>query len=119
MIDMVKGYIIPASVDYQRELVDLLRQKKAYGGFDTSLESHFLGNITRLSMGLFNKLVILENVVLESKIEQDILTQACFYRDKILTAMSDLRQFVDEIETFVAKKHWPIPAYAEILYSVI
>jgi glutamine synthetase type III len=33
--------------------------------------------------------------------------------------MSDLRQFVDELETFIAKKHWPIPAYAEILYSVI
>ena len=129
MIDMVKGYIIPASVDYQRELVDLLRQKKSYGGLDISLESHFLGNIGRLSAGLWNKLVILENEVLKSaslrtsedsslRLEE-ILGSACFYRDNILRAMSDLRLLADELETLTAKKHWPIPVYAEILYSVI
>jgi len=129
MIGMVKSKIIPACVDYQRELIDLLRQKKAYGGFDVSLENHFLSKITGLSTNLLNKLIILENAVLESSNrkfseknngeEWKIFDAACFYRDKIFAAMSELRLIVDELETLVARKHWPIPTYADILYSVI
>jgi glutamine synthetase len=118
---MVKSAIVPACVDYQSELVDLLRQKKAYGGFDVSLEKHFLGRITGLSNSLLNKLLILENAVHETQSEKfsELPAASCFYRDKILTAMTELRIIVDELETFIAKKHWPFPIYAQILYSVI
>jgi len=120
MIDMVKGDIISACVDYQRELVDLLRQKKAYSGtLDCALEEHFLNSIAKLSACLLKKLAALESTVLESSQEREILDQAIFYRDKIYTAMSELRLAVDELETLVSKKHWPIPTYAELLYSVI
>jgi glutamine synthetase len=119
MVDMVKGEIIPASVGYQRELIDLLRQKKAYGGLDVSLEENLLGSITKLSACLLKKLDALESAILESKEERKILAQAGFYRDRVFTAMSELRLIVDELEMLVAKKHWPIPTYGEILYSVI
>ncbi|MCL2276546.1 MAG: glutamine synthetase type III, partial [Treponema sp.] len=121
MVDMVKGKIIPACMDYQRELIDLLRQKKSYGGdsIDCTLEQHFLNNITKLSACLLSKLTALENAILESSQDREILAQAAFHRDRIFTAMSELRLIVDELETFVARKHWPIPTYAEILYSVI
>jgi glutamine synthetase len=120
MVDMVKAKIIPASVDYQRELVDLLRQKKAYGGgLDVSLEENLLNSISKLSTSLLKKLNTLETAILETKEDRKILAQAGFYRDKVFTAMSELRLIVDELETLVARKHWPIPTYAEILYSVI
>jgi glutamine synthetase len=121
MIDMVKSLIIPASVDYQRELVDLLRQKKAAFGdiIDVSLEDNLLNSITKLSAGLLKNLTALENAIIETKEERQILAQASFYRDRVFTAMSELRLVVDELETLVARKHWPIPTYAEILYSVI
>jgi len=119
MLDMVKGDIIPACIDYQRELFDLLRYKKDYAGtYNSTLEEYFLENITKLSDCLLKKLSALESAVLESR-ETEILAQAVFYRDRIYTAMSELRLIADELETFVAKKHWPIPAYAELLYSVI
>jgi glutamine synthetase len=120
MVDMVKGDIIPACMDYQRELIDLLRHKKAYNGsMDCTLEEHFLNSITKLSGCLLSKLTALESAVLETAQDREILAQATFYRDKIFTAMSELRLVVDELETLVAKKHWPIPTYAELLYSVI
>jgi glutamine synthetase len=121
MVDMVKGAIIPASVDYQRELIDLLRQKKtAFGdNIDISLEEHLLNSITKLSGSLLKKLSALEDAILESREEREILAQAGFYRDRIFTAMSELRLIVDELETLVARKHWPFPTYGEILYSVI
>jgi glutamine synthetase len=123
MIEMVKSKIIPACIDYQRELVDLLRQKKAYGGLDTSLEDYLLSNITKLSAGLLKNLTALERSVSESSEyrgeDKEILAQGCFYRDKIKTAMSELRLTVDELETLIARKHWSFPTYAEILYSII
>jgi glutamine synthetase len=121
MIDMVKSLIVPASVDYQRELVDLLRQKKtAFGdNIDISLEENFLNNISKLSSSLLKKVTALENAILETKEEREILAQASFYRDRIFTAMSELRIIVDELEMLVARKYWPLPLYGEILFSVI
>ena len=120
IVDMVKGEIIPASIDYQNELANLLNQKKAVGsGFDTSLESNLLERISKLSASLLKKLNALENIILESKEERDVVAQASFYRDKVFTSVSELRLVVDELETLVARKYWPFPTYAELLYSVI
>ena len=119
MIDIVKGEIMPACIDYQNELAELLGRKKACGEYDVSLEEHLLSNIARLSSCLLKKLIALENAILESKEQQNVLARARFYRDKVFGAMSELRLIVDELETFVARKHWPLPTYAELLYSVV
>jgi len=97
----------------------LLEKKKASGYFDSSLEEHLAGNISKLSAGLLKKLSVLESALLESKEERDIASHARFYREKIFAAMLELRLTVDELETLVAKKHWPFPTYGQILYSVI
>jgi glutamine synthetase len=119
IVDMVKGEIIPACLNYQDDLAKLLQRKKACGDYDVSVEEHLLGSIARLSSSLLKKLSALENTLLESKEEKDIVAHASFYRDKIFTAMSELRLIVDELETLVARKHWPFPTYAQILYSVV
>ncbi|MDR2594065.1 MAG: glutamine synthetase III [Fibromonadaceae bacterium] len=119
MIDMVKGEIIPACIDYQNELANLLNQKKACGQYDNSLEAHLLDKISKLSATLLKKLNTLETSILDSKEEQDVTAHASFYRDKVFTSISELRLVVDELETLVARKHWPFPTYAELLYSVI
>jgi len=120
IVDMVKGEIMSACIDYQNELANLLNQKRAAGGhYDISLESHLLERISKLSAALLKKLNVLENAILETKEERAILAQASFYRDKVFTAISELRLVVDELETLVARKYWPFPTYAELLYSVI
>ena len=119
MVDMVKAKIIPSCIDYQNDLARLLERKKACGGFDASLEEHLLGGIAKLSSSLLKKLTALENALLESKDTQEILAHASFYRDKVYPAMSELRLIVDELETLVARKHWALPTYAELLYSVV
>jgi glutamine synthetase len=119
MVDMVKGEIIPACIDYQNDAAKLLKQKKACGEYDASLEEYLLDNISKLSSCMLKKLSELEDVLLKSKEERDILAQAGFYRNRIFAAMLELRLAVDELETLVAKKHWPFPTYGQILYSVI
>jgi glutamine synthetase len=119
MVDMVKGEIMPACIDYQNDVIKLLQKKKALGYFDSSLEEHLMTNVAKLSASLLTKLSALEKVLLESKEERDIASQARFYREKIFAAMLELRLTIDELETMVAKKHWPFPTYGQILYSVI
>ena len=119
MVDMVKGDIFPACVSYQNELTGLLQKKKALGYYDSSLEEYLISNISKLSADLLKKLTELENAVLQTKDERDIVSHARFYREKVFTAMVELRLTVDELETLVGKKYWPLPSYGQILYSVI
>ena len=118
MTDMVKKEIIPACISYQHELSQLLQSKKTDGRYDCTLEEYFLDKISKLSACLLRKLDTLENAMLETKKTTDALSLAEFYRDHVFGAMSELRLIVDELETLVAKKHWPLPTYAEMLYSV-
>ncbi|MDR0197337.1 MAG: glutamine synthetase III [Oscillospiraceae bacterium] len=119
MTNMVKAQIIPACVDYQNDLAKLLKRKKECGDYDVSLEDNLLKNVSRLSGCLLKKLTVLDDVLLETKETQEVLEQALFYRDKVYSAMSELRAVADELETLVSAKHWPLPTYAELLYSVV
>lgn len=118
IIDMVKKGIVPACISYQGEVMQLLNSKKAYGSFECTLEEQLVGKLSKLSSCLVKKLEALEATLLEAKTQGDALSLARFYRDRVFGSMSELRLIIDELETLVAKKYWPYPTYAEILYSV-
>jgi glutamine synthetase len=126
MADMVKKIVIPACIDYQNDLAELLERKKtlnrgpdASRGFDCLLEEGLLQRIASLCAEMFVKLRILEERITETDQPRELYDDACFYRDKICTAMSELRIIVDELETLIAKKYFTMPIYAELLYSVV
>ena len=118
MTDIIKKEIIPACIAYQNELSQLLSQKKACGEYDGSMEEQLLGRISKLSACMMKKLYALESAIIDSKQECEISVLSRFYREKIFGGMTELRLVVDELETWMAKKHWPLPTYAEMLYSV-
>ncbi|MCL2024435.1 MAG: glutamine synthetase III [Coriobacteriia bacterium] len=120
MVDVVKGKIIPACIDYQIDIVTLLQRKKqACGTHDMTLEDQLLNSISKLSGSMAKKLAALEKTLLVAKEnDEDALAEACYYRDKVFSAMSELRLVVDELEMLVSDKYWPLPSYAELLYSV-
>ena len=118
MVDMAKKNIIPACLSYENELAELLLRKKSCGDFDCSLEEYLLDKIASLSGYMLEKLTELELALITSKQEQETEPLARFYRDSVFARMSELRFTVDELETLVAKKHWPMPTYADMLYSV-
>lgn len=113
MITLTKRDIIPACISYQNELTQLLSSKKALGGFASALEEDLLGKISNLSADLLDKLGKLEKAVADSDSVSELLDLAKHYRDNVLAAMTELRAIVDELETLVAKKYWPLPSYAE------
>jgi glutamine synthetase len=113
MIDMVKGQIIPAVFAYQKEILAVLNGKKS--DYDTALEQYFIENISRLSGELLCGLKQLEELLAE---KGNSPQQADYYCNKIIPAMNNLRTTTDSMETFIAKEHWPLPSYGELLHSV-
>ena len=119
MTDMVKKEIIPACISYQSELCDLLYKKKACGKYNSALEESMLDKISGLSACMMEKADTLEDYLMKTKEENEIGALARYYRNNIFSTMSELRVIVDELEMIVARKHWPFPTYADILYSVV
>ena len=123
MIEITMWKMIPACIAYQSDLASLLQQKKACGingtSYNTSLEDYLLGQIADLSAKMLENVKTLEKVVEEAKGEQKVEAQAALFGGKVVTAMSQLRLTVDELEGLVSDKHWPLPSYTELLYSVV
>ncbi len=119
MLDMVYKYIIPSVVAYQSELSALAASKQSIGGIPMDFELTLLKKISVLSEHMLYKVAVLEeNLSQICSASYTLIEQAKQYKDKVLTAMEYLREEVDELELIVAKKHWQLPTYDDILYSV-
>ena len=44
--------------------------------------------------------------------------QAVAYRDLVVTAMAELREDADALETLVDAEYWPMPSYTELLFNI-
>lgn len=119
MIDIVNKQILPAVFDYQNELAELaVRKKKVSSDIPTAPEEKLLARIAKLSECLVRRLENLSEQLIAVRAIKDNLELARAYRERVCTAMSELRLTVDELETIISSKHWKIPTYAEILNSV-
>jgi len=119
MIDMVNKQVIPAVLEYQYELAELIARKKAVNvDIVTSTEEKLLNKIAKLSDCLSKRLEYLSEQTVAVREIKDNLELAKAYREKVYTAMNELRMIVDQLELIVSSKHWKIPSYAEILNSV-
>ena len=120
MTDMVNKYVIPAVISYQNELAELVLNKKAVNaGIDTSLEENRLKRLSELSVELEKRLGNLSEQTQAVRDVTDTLESARAYREKVFTAMNGLREIIDELELITSSKHWTLPTYTDILYSVI
>ena len=117
MIDLVKKEIIPSAVAYQNDLVRLIKNKKACGGYSVALEDRLLGKLAGISVILLDNLEALENSVLNIKAGKPA-EAARYYKDVILNNMTELRKTADETENMIGRKYLNLPLYGEILYSV-
>lgn len=119
MLDIVNKQIVPAVVSYQNELAQLILIKKAVSAeVSTGMEEKLLSKIAKLSELLGKRLDYLSEQLIAVREINDKLELAKAYREKVCTAMNELRLVVDELELLVSSKHWPLPSYAEVLNSV-
>ncbi len=117
MMDMVWHDILPAVSAYSKELSDAALSKKELG-IEYGFEKELSARISKLIADAVEQVNALEAKVNEVNLLSENYTRAAAYKDRVLPAMSALRDTVDELETRTAKDHWPYPSYADILFSV-
>ena len=118
MLDMAKKSILPAAIEYTKEMCDTVASMKAVG-VDTSLEVSMANKLSALTVSLSNAIETLDSKRIASKdYEDDVLKTARYYRDEIFAAMQSLRAVADELEMCVPEKYWPFPTYTDLLFTV-
>ena len=119
MIDMTKKLILPAGSKYAKELADtIVALDTAESGIDTTYQTSQLKKVSSLVGGISVKLQTLEQAVSDVKSVTGAGEVAMYFRNKVFGAMNELRANVDELEGFVPKSEWPMPDYADLVFSV-
>ena len=117
MLDMAGKQIIPACIKYMNTLANTISAKNAIGvGSET--EKELLGKINSLTATAYKtNAKLCENTITVKSID-GAAKQAAAYHDRVFGAMQELRAACDELETLIPESEWPIPTYADLLFSV-
>ena len=61
----------------------------------------------------------LEKLLEKGAAMTDVPDKAAFYEEKVLPAMSALREPADQLETLLGKDFWPMPTYTDLMYGIL
>lgn len=117
MLDMARQDILPAVSAFAKELCDTATAKNALG-VEAVYETETAAMVSKLTTAVLGEVCTLEKASDDAEELADVLTRACAYKDNVLSAMTALRESVDELETLTARKYWPYPNYGDLLFSV-
>jgi glutamine synthetase len=113
MVLMANRYILPAALDYQKNVAQSVSAVKAAGG--TSVEGKkLLGTLTK-TVDEFKR----RTDKLASALEHEgpsAEKHAKHFRDVVVPAMAALRETGDQLEVMVPHESWPLATYREMLF---
>ena len=118
--DMVKRDILPAVSSYVAELASGVTTKKAISDdIPCEAELDIIKRLSGLQDCAYKKLAALDNAIIGVKeVGEDPIEVATYYKDSVITAMTELRAVVDEMETLVSSDYWPYPSYGDLMFRV-
>ena len=118
-LDMAKKDIVPAVAAYIRELAETVNLIRSVDEeIVTSGEADLMKKLSNLLSCFIKKIDVLDKAVMKAREIQGVEANAMFYKDKVLSAMQELRAVADEMESNMSAKHWPYPSYGALLFSV-
>ena len=117
MQDMVKKQILPTAVRYNKEICDAALSKKALG-LDNALEVGMASKLSALTAAISESVRTLDDKLTAVQSICGNEASAKFCRSDVFTVMQELRTLVDELETNMPAKDWPLPSYTDLLFNV-
>ena len=117
MLDMVRKQILPAAVRYNKEICDAALSKKALG-LDNALEVGMASKLSALTAAISESVRTLDDKLTAVQSICGNEASAKFCRSDVFTVMQELRTLVDELETNMPAKDWPLPSYTDLLFNV-
>ena len=114
-LDMLAKQIVPACIAYSKELAETVAVKKSIG-IDAPAEMKKVAELTELTAELISRQEALAAAVAAQP--EGVIECAMYGHETIIPAMEAARKVADQLEMKVAKRAWPMPTYAELLYYV-
>ena len=114
MVLMANRYIMPAALDYQKQVAQSVSAVKSAGG--KSVEgAKMLGVATKLTDELKKRTDKLQLALLHNS-NGDAVKHAKHFRDSVIPAMVGVRATADELEQLIPHGQWPLATYREMLF---
>lgn len=121
LLNMVKKEIVPAAARYTGMLAETALSKRQLcgelGASGWEPEKETITLLSDLGGGLFRKTQDLETLLESISEEAEPQDAAMAYCHKVLPAMEEVRSLCDQIEQNTSADYWPMPTYAELLFS--
>ena len=114
-LDMLKKQIIPACIGYSKELAETVAVKKSIG-VSAPVETAKVQELTDMTAELCGLTDALEAALAGAP--EDVVACGMYDHEKVIPAMEAARKVADALELKVAKKAWPLPTYADLLFYV-
>ena len=114
MVLMANRYILPAALQYQKDVADSVKSVRDAGGSVREAKK-LLDQVTGLVDELRSRTEKLGKAA-EHESNGGAEKHAKFMRDNVVAAMTSLRETGDEIELLVPHAVWPLPTYREMLF---
>ncbi len=115
MLTMANTEYLPAVSRYSKEVADSALAKKQLGIESKSeirLTERLVEGFTNISIASAE----LNAREKEAAAVEDDLERARVYHDKVIPAMTNLREAVDAMELIVPDDTWPVPSYNQMLF---
>ncbi len=119
MIEMVSREVIPAVSRYIGRLSEsALTRRTLDATLDCSVELEIAGKLSGLNVQALRCLTQLKEAESRAATRRGELELAEHYRDEVLPAMEELREYVDAMETLTDAAEWPYPTYGDLMLRV-
>lgn len=119
MIDMVGKQIIPATIKYTTQLATSLSMvQSACPEADTSAQTELLIETSAYLSDMKVALSALKDQTEGCASISNAYKQAHAYYQKVVPAMTALREPADKLEMLVDKELWPMPSYGDLIFEV-
>lgn len=120
MLEMIKKEIIPATLNYVKDLSEIVTMKQGFHfSINSDVETELLKKISSVLASLYQKTEKFEkDMEAVPGLKEDAEALAKYYGTVILEDMQEARRDADELETLVGEEYWPFPTYGELLFGV-
>ena len=117
MLDITREMIIPAVEEYEMEMMKLLLMKKD-AGMQNKTETENATILSSLADQIYALSETLEKKISMIRAIEDVEKASFTVAEELIPIMEELRKAADESEKRTSKKYWPMPSYADLLFSV-
>jgi glutamine synthetase len=114
MVLMANRYILPAALDYQKQVAQSVTAVKSAGG--TSVEGKKLLTVLTKQTDEFKRNADKLQKALGDEGNGSAEKHAKHFRDVVIPAMTALRQSGDTLELCIPHELWPLATYREMLF---